>query len=259
MPRRDATYYYPNTHNRLVPEPSMKLIVPFALLSALGIIFAAGCIAPTEKAALNTTSRNTLNSSSNTTGSGGNSTPDNTSLLKGSLVVSAMGFSYPSDLSVSLDNETVGTVNPTTPLYLRVSEGNHTVSICADFVCEQENVTIRFGKYVTVDFSERLQKDVVIMHPTARVLKCYKNGNDLAVDIEFINPSRKDYEMSGVISCGYSYINDRTGIRMGDSTQGTFVQKVSAGQRIIKSLFLYLGNGNSLTYSQPVIEELRVK
>jgi hypothetical protein len=237
----------------------MKLIMLFALFSGLGIILAAGCIAPTDKATLNTTYRSTLNSSSNTTVSGGNATPNSTPLLKGSLVVSATGFSYPSNLSVSLDNETVGMVNPTSPLYLRVPEGNHTVSICADFVCEQENVTIRFGKYMTIDFSERLQKDVVIMQPTARVLKCYKNGNDLTVDIEFINPSHKDYEMSGVISCGYSYINDRTGLKMGDSTQGTFVQKVSAGQRITKSLSLYLGDGNSLTYSQPVIEELRVK
>jgi len=259
MPRCDATYYYPDTLNLSVPEPSMKLIMPFALFSALGIILAAGCIATTDKAALNTTTRSTLNSSSNTTTSGVNTTPNSTSLVKGSLVVSATGFSYPSNLSVILDNETVGTVNPTAPLYLRVSEGNHTVSICADFVCEQENVTIRFGKYVTVDFSERLQKDVVILQPTAQVLKCYKNGNELSVDIEFINPSRKDIQMSGTISCGYSYISDRTGLKMGDSTQGTFVQNVNAGQRIIKTLFLYLGDGNSLTYSLPVLEELRVK
>jgi len=259
MPRRDATYYYPNTRNLPVPEPTMKLIVPFALFSALGIILAAGCIAPTDKASLNTTARNTLNSSSNTTGSGLNTTPNSTSPLKGSLVVSATGFSYPANLSVSLDNDTVGVVNPTAPLYLRVSEGNHTLRVCADFVCEQENVTIRFGKYVTVDFSERLQKDVVIMQPTARVLECYKNGNQLAVDIELINPSSKDLQMSGGVSCGYSYINDRTGIKMGDSAHGSFVQNVNAGQRITKRVVLNLVEGNSLSYSQPVIEELKVK
>ena len=78
-----------------------------------------------------------------------------------------------------------------------VSEGNHTIGVCADFVCEQEHVTIRFGKYVTVDFSERLRKDVVIMHPTARVLECYKNGDHLSVNLEFINPSKKDLQCRG--------------------------------------------------------------
>ena len=139
--------------------------------------------------------------------------------------MSVAGFSYPTNLSVFLDNQTVGMVNPTSSLYLMVSEGNHTIGVCADFVCAQENVTIRFGKYVTVDFSERLHKDVVIMQPTARVLECYKNGDHLSVNIEFINPSKKDLQMSGVVSCGYSYIDNRNGTKMGDSTRGTFVQK----------------------------------
>ena len=79
------------------------------------------------------------------------------------------------------------------------------------------------------------------------------------MDIEFINPSGKDLQISGVVSCGYSYIDDRTGSKMGDSTRGTFVQNVKAGQRITKSLVLDLVNGNSLSYSYPVIEELKVK
>jgi len=229
----------------------MKLIVPFVVVTAIGFILAAGCVATTVK--------NTVNSSSNTTDSSFNKTPTSTSPLKGSLVVSATGFSYPTNLSVFLDNQTVGMVNPVTPLYLMVSEGNHTIGVCADFVCEQENVTIRFGKYVTIDFSERLQRDVVILQPTVRVLECYKNGNALSVDIEFINPSRKDLQMSVVVSCAYSYIDDRTSIKMGDSTHGTLVQNVKAGQRITKGLYLNFVNGNSLSYSFPVIEELKVK
>jgi len=125
-------------------------------------------------------------------------------------------------------------------------------------VCEQENVTIRFGRYVTVDFSERLHKDVVIREPTARVLESYKNGDHLSVNIEFINPFKKDLQISGVVSCGYSYIDDRTGSKMGDSTRGTFVENVKAGQRITKGLVLNLVNGNSLSYGFPVIEELKV-
>jgi hypothetical protein len=229
----------------------MKLIVPFVLFIAVGFILAAGCVA--------TTNKNTVNSSSNTTDSNLNATPNITSKLKGSLVVSVAGFSYPTNLSVILDNQTVGMVNPSTSLYLMVSEGNHTIGVCADFVCEQENVTIRFGRYVTIDFSERLHRDVVIMQPTARVLECYKNGNALSVDIEFINPSRKDLQMSVVVSCGYSYIDARTGIKMGDSTRGTLVQNVKAGERITKGLYFNLVNGNSLSYSYPIIEELKVK
>jgi len=251
MPQCLATYYYSIKIIRPVPEPSMKLIVPIALFTALGVILAAGCVA--------TTNKKIVNSSSGTINSVLNTTLNNTSPLQGSLVVSVAGFSYPSDLSVVLDNRTVGVVNPTSSLYLMVNEGNHTIGVCADFVCEQENVTIRFGKYMTVDFSERLQKDVVIMEPTARVLECYKNGDHLSVNIEFINPSKKDHLMSGEVSCGYSYIDDRTGTRMGDATRGTFVQNVNAGQRITKELVLNLVHGNSLSYSYPVIEELKVK
>jgi hypothetical protein len=97
------------------------------------------------------------------------------------------------------------------------------------------------------------------MQPTARVLECYKNGNHLSVNIEFINPTSKDLQMSGVVSCGYSYIDDRTGTKMGDSTRCTFVQNVNAGQHITKGMVLNLVNGNSLSYSYPVIEELKVK
>ena len=253
MPRCLATFYYQIKNIRPVPEPSMKPLVPFALFAAIGFILTAGCVA--------TTNKNTVNASSDTTGSWMNATttPNSTSPLQGSLVVSVAGFSYPTDMYVVLDNQTVGTVNPTSSLYLRVSEGNHTIGVCADFVCEQEQVMIRFGKYVTVDFSERLRKDVVILQPTARVLECYKNGDRLSVNIEFINPSRKDLQMSGAVSCGYSYIDDRTGSKMGDSTRGTFVQNVNAGQRITKELVLNLVNGNSLSYSFPVIEELKVK
>jgi hypothetical protein len=243
-----ATFYYQIKIIRLVPEPAMKLIVLFAVFMAFGLIIAAGCVAPTKK--------NTVNSSSNTTWI--NVAPTSTSPLQGSLSVSVAGFSYPTNLTVSLDNQTAGMVNPTSRLYLMVPEGNHTIGVCADFVCEQENVTIRFGKYIAVDFSERLRKDVVIMQPTARILECNKNGDHLSVIIEYINPSKKDLQMSGVVSCGYSYIDGRSGAKLGDSTHSTFVQKVKAGQRIKQELDLNLIQGNSLSYSYPVIEELKV-
>jgi hypothetical protein len=252
MPQCLATFYYQIKNKRPVPEPSMKPLVPFALFTAIGFILTAGCVA--------TTTKNPVNESSNTTGSWMNATttPNSTSPLQGSLVVSVAGFSYPSNISVVLDNRTVGTVNPTSSLYLKVPEGNHTIGVCADFVCEQENVTTGFGKYVTVDFSERLRKDVVILYPTARVLECLKNGYQLSVNIEFINPSKKDLRMSGVVSCGYSYVDSRTGAKLGDATRGTFVQNVKAGQRITQWMNLNLVNENSLSYSFPVIEDLKV-
>jgi hypothetical protein len=209
-----------------------------AVIMVIGLLCAAGCVT--------TTGKNTKNSSS--------ATPP----LQGSLVVSTRGFSYPTNLTVFLDNTTAGTVNPTSPLYLMVSEGNHTIRVCADFVCEQETVTIRFGKYVTADFSERLEQDVVIKQPTAQVLDCNKNGDHLSVDIEFINPSKKDLQFSGVVSSGYSYIDDRTGSKKGEAARSTFVQNVNAGQRFTKELALNLVQANSLSYSYPVIEELRV-
>jgi hypothetical protein len=255
MPQCLATFYYPINNKRPVPEPSMKPIVPcalFALCTALGLILAAGCVT--------TPDTNIVNASSTTTDSWLPITPapHSSSPLQGSLVVSVAGFFYPTNMSVVLDNKTVGTVNPTSSLYLMVPEGNYTIGVCADFVCEQEPVTIRFGKYVTVDFSERLRKDVDILHPTARVVECYKNGDQLSVNIEFINPSKKDLRMTGVVSCGYSYIDGRSGAKLGDATRGTFVQNVKAGQRITQRLDLSLVNGNSLSYGYPVIEELKV-
>ena len=245
----------------------MKLILPFALFMAVGFILAAGCVAMTNKNTVNATTAasfapfsNTSNPSVNTTI---NVTANSTSTLKGSLRVSISGISYPANLSVVLDNETVGSVRPTTPLYLMVSEGNHTVIVCVGPVCEQENVMTVFGRYVTVDFSERLLKKVEFpkpdAQPTARILEYSRNGNAISVNVEFINPSAKDLLMTVEVRCGYNYIDDRTGIKMGDSARGIIVQNVKAGQRVTTSRDLYFASGHSLSYDSPIIEELTVK
>ena len=188
----------------------MKLIVPFALFMVVGFILAAGCVAQKNNGTVNATTTTTFAPITNTSDSGlnktKNATTNITSVLKGSLKVSISGISYPENLSVVLDNETVGMVNSTTPLYLMVSEGNHTVMVCKSSVCKQENVTTRFGRYVTVDFSEQLQKDVEFPNPTTRILKYYKNSNVISVNVEFINPSSKNILMSVVVSCRYSYM-----------------------------------------------------
>ena len=229
----------------------MKLIVLCALVMTFGLILAAGCVAVVDK--------NPENSSPAIKNPGVNATPIPVPQLNGSLIVTVAGFSYPTNLSVLVDNKTVGSVNSAASLYLMVPEGNHTIGVCADFICEQENVTVRFGKYVTIDFSERLHKDVVILQPTARVIDSYKNGDVLSVDVEFINPSRQDHQMSAVVSFGYSYIDARTNMKMVDSSRGTLMKDVKAGQRVTESIDLNLVNSNSLSHSFPIIEELKVK
>jgi hypothetical protein len=224
----------------------MKLIEPFALVVAVGLILAAGCVA--------TTNKNAGKAFSNTSDFPVNATAHETPPLKVSLIVSMTGFSDSADLPVVVDTRPVGTVNRTTPLNLMVSEGNHTVRICVDSVCVQENVTARFGKYSTVDFSERLQREVAKAQPTARIIECNRNGDSLAVEVELINPSTKDHQMSVVVSSGYSYIDGRTSIKMSDSTHGMLVEDVKAGQRIIKRIDLSFANGNSISYDYPVVE-----
>jgi hypothetical protein len=245
----------------------MKLIVLFALIMVVGLILGGGCVAKTNRNTENTTTAAAVTPLSNTSDSSvtmtTNVTPNSTSKLKGSLRVSVNGLLYPINLSVVLDNETVGTVTPTKPLYLTVSEGNHTVIVCVSSVCEQEDVTTRFGRYVNVDFSERLQRDVKFQNPTtqptARILDYYKNGNTISVILEFINPSKKDLMMSVEVSCWYNYIDDRTNLKMGDSVRGVLTQNVKSGQSTTEMLYLNFASGHCYGYNSPVIEELKIK
>jgi len=238
----------------------MKLIVPFALLMTAGFIVAAGCVVPTNNGSVNASA----SAPSTITSDTGvkktiNATMNTPSELKGSLKVSVSGISYPENLSVVLDNETVGTVNPATPLFLMVSEGNHTVMVCRSSVCKQENVTTGFGRYVTVDFSKQFQKDVEFPNPTARILTYYKNGNVISVNVEYINPSTKDLLMSVVVSCRYTYIDDRTLLKIDDTSIDISEQYVTAGQRITEWQDLYVAGNTILNYDKPVITELKIQ
>jgi hypothetical protein len=247
----------------------MKLIVPFALCIAVGFIVATGCVTTTTKHVENTTTAISItptvtmpvtevNKSANTT----NSTTSGSN-LKGSLRVSISGILNPANLTVILDNETVGAVSPTTPLYRMVPEGNHTVMVCMDSVCEQDSVVTKFGTYVTVDFSDRVKKNMKfpdpLARPDARILEYFKNGNGISVHVEFINPSKEDLMMMASVSCGYSFIDDRTSFKMGDSAKGKLLQNVKAGQRVTANLDLYFVSGRSYSFDSPVIDELTIK
>ena len=246
----------------------MKLIVPFALFISVGFILATGCITTTNKNSVNLTTAVSFAPFSNTSdpflNKSINETANITSRSEGSLRVSISGISYPANLSVVLDNENVGMVKPTKPLYLMVSEGNHTVMVCMGSVCEQENVMTRFGRYVNVDFSERLQRDVEFPNPTARptaqILEYYKNDNIVSVYVEFINPESVDHTISVDLSVGYTYIDGRSHVKLGDSAQAMTAVSVKAGQRETKRVDVHLAGSDSIiSFDNPVIEDLKVK
>jgi hypothetical protein len=246
----------------------MKPHVLFAIVMAVGFILVGGCIDIASKNSANqTASLYPVTLFSNTTNPLLNKTVNTTRVissdLKGSLRVSISGCLYPANLTVFLDSEPVGTVEPKSPLYLMVPEGNHTVIVCLDSVCEQETVTTRFGQYSTVDFSEQLQHDVKLPNPTeqpsARILDYYKNGNVVTVFVEFINPESKDHTFSADLSLGYTYIDGRSYLKLGDSAQVKTTVSVKAGQKETKRLDMYLvSNGQVLTFGNPVIEQLKV-
>jgi hypothetical protein len=222
-----------------------------ALLLTVGCSVIAGCIAQSNNddatAVVPTFAPFSINAS-------GNSTTG----LDGTLIVSING--YPKNLAVVLDNKPVGTVKPTTPLFLKVPEGNHTVMVCVGWICENENVTIRFGKQVNVDFNERLRKDVEFPDPTARILEYYKNGNGISVNVEFLNPDAVDHTISLDISAGYSYIDDKTHVKLGDSARVKKSLFIKAGQRETQRVDLHFtSSGSSISFSYPQIEDLTVK
>lgn len=245
----------------------MKLITPFVLFMAIGCILAAGCVTLPDQPAVNATPTpnitvSDLNKTINETAAI-NETANITPPLKSSLKVSISGLSYPANMSVVLDNETVGVVNPTTALYLLVPEGNHTVMVCESSVCEQENVTTRFGIYARVDFSEKIQQNKKFPNPTAppaaRIVDFYRNGDTISVKVEFFNPSAKDLLMSAEVRCMYNYLDSRTSIKREETARGILEQNVNAGQSIAKWLDLSLNRGYDYNYRSPVIEKLTIK
>jgi hypothetical protein len=62
--------------------------------------------------------------------------------------------------------------------------------------------------------------------------------------------------MSVVVSCRYTYIDDRTLIKIEDTSTDISEQYVPAGQRTTPWLNLYFDGENILNYDKPVIKEL---
>ena len=163
------------------------------------------------------------------------------------------------EVPVSVDKKIIGVVATQRPITLMLEEGNHTVEVCCGVVCEQENVTIKFGTQRHIDFSERLKKDCEFLEPTVRIVDYAMYDNHVTVNVEFINPTMQDLTMSAEISCGYSYIETRSNNRAGSSAQGQLFSKLKAGDRITQTLNLKLASGNSYTYEMPIITHVSSK
>ena len=87
--------------------------------------------------------------------------PQKTNLMSinsGQLVVSIGG--YNAQFPVIVDNKNSGTVTQGKPLKLNLSEGIHTIKICSGEVCETVDVNIISAITTTIDFEERLNRDL---------------------------------------------------------------------------------------------------
>ena len=234
----------------------MKSIIILTILVTVGCILAAGCVAQPKKD-LNTsvTPTNTFTPFVNATtvpGSNGTfnaSNVTNVTKLKGPLRVSISNFN--TNLSVIIDNQTAGFVTPAKPLDLMIDEGDHLVKVCVGAICEQEYVTIVFAKKSFIDFGDRLKKNVEFPEPTARIIDSYREGDSIAVVVEFINPSAKTLFMTAEVSVGYSFISGRTGQRVGESVRGKAYSDVPAGRRISETLHLGFADGSAYNFDPP--------
>ena len=248
----------------------MKKIVFLTILITIGCILASGCVAQPKKDPGNATVSNTTSFSpfvNSTPAPGFNGTINATNAtnatakpkMKGPLRVSIGSYSVDQPLTVLIDNKSVGGVNVGVPLDLLIDEGNHSVAVCVGVICPEKSVDIVFAKRSFLDFEDVLTSNVEFSKPTVRILKSYKNGNGVGVELEFINPSQKDLVMSAEVSVGYTYIDDRTNIRMGDSIRSKTSEYVDAGRRVTITANLYFADGSSYSYDEPQLGVITVK
>lgn len=246
----------------------MKMIVLLTLLITIGCILATGCVAQTKKDPVNAsvTPTNTFAPFNNTsTINGSNATFNATnatysnSTLKGPLRVSIGSYQTDQALPVLIDNQTAGVVTVGVPADLMLSEGIHSVAVCVGVICPAKDVNIVFAKRAYLDFEDILRSKAEFSKPTVRIVKAYKTGNGVSVDVEFINPTQKDITMSAELICGYTYIDYRTNVRLGDSVRSKASEWVEAGQRVTRTVELYFAGGSSYSYDEPFLGEVTPK
>ena len=165
---------------------------------------------------------------------------------QGTLIISVGGWR--GEFPVSVDTMSAGVVSTDNPLVLRIDEGNHTVELCCGMRCEQASVDVRFGKQRIVDFSEQLQRDLQVIVPTARITGYRPDGDQMAIDVEFINPTQQPLVISADISCGYSYIESRGYTRITSIVQSHPSATVGPCDRLTQTLKFTLGSGYGYVY-----------
>jgi len=216
------------------------LIVPFAVFLVVGFLLCSGCITQT------TTNNDTVNISPSQS-----FTRFTVPGTEGPLKISIGGMTgeYP----VFINNIYAGVVSAEKPITMRMLADNYTVNVCCGKICKHENVSIKFGKQQTVDLSEQFKKDLGSSEPTARIISYHKNGDQIIIDVEFLNPTTETLAMSADISSGYSYIERINNQREGNSAQGQLFANVNPCDRITQTLNLNLVSGSNYIYDAPTI------
>lgn len=240
-------------------NPPTKIIVLLTLFITIGCILATGCIGQikkdngSENASISPT--NTFSPIVNNTDFPGPNVTAKSGLM-GPLRVSIGSYQTDQPLPVLIDNLTVGVVSVGVPLDLMVDEGNHSVAVCVGVICPEKYVNITFAKRLTLEFDDILKIKAEFSKPTVRILQAYKFGNGVSVDVEFINPTQKDLAMSAEVSVGYTYIDYRTSVRMGDSVRSKVSEMVEAGRRVTRTVDLYFSDGSAYNYDAPKLGEI---
>jgi hypothetical protein len=123
----------------------MKKIVPLAVFIILGFLLTTGCVDRTKSPEGTQTTVTIPGQSS-------------MEVLKGPLSISI--GDYNAKLPVFIDNTSVGEVSQGKPFTINVNEGHHSVKVCDANICEQVDVEIKPVIKISIDFGERLIKDI---------------------------------------------------------------------------------------------------
>jgi hypothetical protein len=226
-------------------DPLMKSLVPFVLFMAIGCILVAGCV--TQKMNTNENFSHPQTFTSFTIVG-----------TKGPLKISLEGSRTYDDVFIGeypvyLNNSIAGVVSTKKSLTLQENVGNYTVKVCCGTTCEPENVTIRFGKQLTVDFSDRLKKQLGSSKPVVHIVDFLPNNNQITIIVELINPTTKNLKISADVSAGYTFIESKGYNRVGRIAQGHLYETVNACDRVTKTITFDLVSGFGYLYDIPTV------
>jgi hypothetical protein len=217
----------------------MKIIVVPALCILIVCVIVAGCETTKDTAGKNTSPSPTF-------------APFHLRQGQVTLYVGGMTGEYP----VFVDTENVGVVSLNRPLTLLLDEGNRTVELCCGVSCVHQNVTIRFGKPRAMDFSEQLEKECQFLEPTVRIVDYFMSGDQVTVNVEFINPTTKGLTISAEIRCVYSYIDNRSNTRFAHSAGGWVSSSLKPGDRKMQTMRLNVASGSGYIFDVPAITQV---